>query len=91
MSSGVPAGAILGGYSANPTPISPQVRRDACSSLDAYMTGPTPTVRFAGIPADDTRHSGAGPPNDNRQVQSLPDIAYVRDLPTEPGGRRRAT
>ena len=76
MSSGVPAGAILGGYSANPTQISPQVRRDACSSLDAYMTGPTPTVRFAGIPADDTRHSGAGPPDDSRLVQVLADIAY---------------
>ena len=40
------------------------------------MTGPTPTVRFAGIPADDIRHSGAGPPDDNRQVQVLADIAY---------------
>ena len=69
---------VLGGYSANPTQISPQVpqvRRDACRSLDAYMTGPTPIVRFAGIPADDTRHSGAGPPDDSRQVQVLADIA----------------
>ena len=71
-----PAGAILGNYSANLTSYSPQVRRDACPSLDAYMTGPTSTVRFAGIPADDTRHSGAGPPDDNRQLQVLADIAY---------------
>ena len=76
MSTGVPAGAILGGYSANPTLVSPQVQRGACPSLDAYVTGPTPTVRFAGIPAYDTRHSGAGPPDDNRQVQILADIAY---------------
>ena len=75
-STGVPAGAILGGYAANPTQVSPQVRRDACPSLDAYMTGPTPTVRFAGIPADDTRHSGVGPPDDIRQVQVMADIAY---------------
>ena len=40
------------------------------------LTGPTPTVRFAGIPADDARHSGAGPRDDNRQVQVLADIAY---------------
>ena len=50
-STGVPADAILGGYSANPTHISPQVWKVACPSLDAYMKGPTPTVRFAGIPA----------------------------------------
>ena len=36
-SPGVPAGTILGGYSANPTQISLQVRRDACPSLDAYV------------------------------------------------------
>ena len=73
---GVPAGAILGGFSANPTAYSPQVRREGCPSLSAYMTGPVPTVRFAGIPADDTRHSGAGPVDDSRQVQVLADIAY---------------